>query len=98
MGVITVDEKEPGEIIPVAFDFSALVDVIDSVIISISVRTGIDVNVSTMLFGTSIITDAVITQLIRNGLDTNVYKIKADIFSGSKKYSLALHLPVNDVV
>lgn len=97
MGIITVDKKAPAEIIPVAFDFSSLVSAIDSVIITITVKSGADPDVGTMPLSSAIITDATVKQLIRNGLDANVYRIRADIMSGSEKYSLAMYLPVCEV-
>lgn len=98
MGVIMVSDKAPQEVVPITFDFSRVVSSIDSVsTVTINVISGVDGGTGTMLFGASVISGTVVSQLIRNGLDGVFYRVQADILKGSEKYSLACDLPVVDI-
>ncbi len=93
--MITLSKKDPAEVIPVTFDFSRLVSAIDSVItVEITVHDGIDANSSTMLLGSAVVDGSELTQMVRNGLDSVVYSIKAEISKGDEKYKLSALLPV----
>ena len=87
--------KDPTEIIPIIFDFTALLSTITSISdVSVSVKTGTDINVGTMKQGVADISGTSIIQLIKNGVAGNTYIVRAEVISGSQKYVLAAILPV----
>lgn len=95
--IIDVSSKAPAEIVPVTFNFSKLVTLIDSAVITNTVVTGTDASSATMLLNAATITGATVTQLIRNGVDGNIYRIRAEIVSGSAKYAMAMDLPIKEL-
>ncbi len=97
MRVVSLSPKEPQEIIPVSFQFSRLVSAIDGVILSVSVKKGVDANPVGLLLGTAQITGTTVTQLIQLGVDDTAYLIKALISSGDFTYSLAAYLLVRQL-
>ncbi|NOR69802.1 MAG: hypothetical protein GQ532_08950 [Methylomarinum sp.] len=96
MRVILLDSKAVDEVIPVSFDFSRLLSSIDSVIVTITVRKGVDATPSTLLFNTAEIKGTMVSQLIKSGIDGVIYKIKAKAISGDLQYSLPAYLPVKE--
>ncbi|MDR4518963.1 MAG: hypothetical protein MRK00_16455 [Nitrosomonas sp.] len=87
--------KAPDEIIAVSFDFSRLVDSIDSVVsVAVTVHKGTDANPSAMILNTPIISGAIVYQLIQGGVDTVYYKVRALVAVGQQKYGLSCILPV----
>jgi len=87
--------KDPAEIIPVKFDFAALLSTITSVSsVSVSLKTGVDPNVATMKQGTEEISGTSVIQLIKNGVSGATYIVRCEVISGSEKYALAAILPV----
>jgi len=87
------------EIIPIIFDFTAMLNTITSInSVSITVKTGIDANVSAMIEGVPQISGTSIIQLIKNGVAGASYYIRADVVSGAEKYALAAILPVESVL
>lgn len=90
-----LSSKAPDEIIAVSFDFSRLVDSIDSVVsVSVTVHKGTDVNPSVMLLNAPIVSGDLVMQLIQGGLDAVYYKVRALVASGQQRYSLSAILPV----
>lgn len=96
--IVTIDYKAPYEVIPVTFDFSALVGSITSATVSITVKTGTDPGVGSMLFGSYVLSGLTVRQLVQNGLNNVIYLLRANIVSGNEKYSLACYLPVVEIV
>jgi len=88
------DSKAPAEIVPITFDFSALLTSIDSVVISVQIRVGADPNVASMPLAAPVINGGVVQQLIQQGVDGVEYSIRADAVAGMQKYALNGHLPV----
>jgi hypothetical protein len=87
--------KDPAEIIPITFDFSSVVTTITSVSsVSVSIKTGIDATVATMIECTAQIVGTTVVQLIKAGLSDVTYTVRAEILSGTQKYVLAATLPV----
>ena len=85
-----ISSKDPSELIPITFDFSGLVTSIDTIAsIAISVISGTDPNVATMLYSSAQKTGTNVIQLVQNGVNNAAYKIRADIVSGSEKYAIA---------
>lgn len=97
MRITTFDPKAPAEVVPVTFDFSALTTSIDSVTVSVTVKTGMDSNVATMPLGGYQISGGKVIQLIQNGVDQTVYLIRADITTGSEKYALAAYMKCEEL-
>lgn len=98
MRIETLTETAPGEVIPISIDFKHLVSSIDSVIITVSVKQGVDANPIDSIVGSYQIVGTDIRQLIKAGLDGVVYLIRADITSGDLKYSGAVYLPVKELL
>ncbi len=97
MRIATLDGKDPFEIIPITFDFQNLVTAIDSVTLAITLSNGTDPNVAQMLYNTAVVSGTQVTQLIRNGVDNAVYRIRADIVSGNEKYAMVIQMPVLEI-
>ena len=90
-----LDSKTPSEIVAVSFKFDQVITSIDSVdSVTVSVVNGTDANVGTMPLNAATILGTTVTQLIRNGIDGNMYLITCNISRGSEKYSLAGYFPV----
>lgn len=90
-----LSSKTPEEIIAVSFDFSRLVDSIDSVVsVSVTAHKGTDANPSAMLLNAPVVSGNLVLQLIQGGVDTVYYKVRALITSGQQKYALSAILPV----
>ena len=88
----------PGEIVPVMIDFKNLVSSIDSVVVSATVREGVDAAPGDIIFSSSQIAGTQVRQLIEAGLDDTVYLIRMDIASGDLRFSGAVYLPVQELV
>jgi len=90
-----LDSKTPSEIVAISFEFNKVlttIDTIDSVVIS--VVSGTDSNVGTMALNAPVKVGTIVTQLVRNGVDGNMYLITCNVTTGSEKYSLAGYLPI----
>jgi len=98
MRIVLLDSKATDEIIPVSFEFSKLIKSIDSVVITVSVRKGADANPTDLLLSSAVINSTTVQQLIKNGVEGVIYKIKANITSGDVKYSLSAYLAVREPV
>jgi hypothetical protein len=95
MRVDRIAAKDPAEIVPVTFDFSALAASIDSIVaVTASVKSGADPSVGAMLYGAATISGTEVRQLVRNGVSGAIYLLRADIAKGSERYALACYLPV----
>lgn len=98
MHIKSLPLKAPGEIIPVVFDFEKLTDTIDSVVISVSVKNGVDASPSNLILGGTQIVGSEARQLIQAGLDDVSYLIRADVTAaGGVKYALAAYLTVKEL-
>ena len=97
MRIESKDPKAPAEVVTVAFDFAELLTSIDSAIISITVKAGIDANVATMILGSEQISGTEIKQLIQNGVDETVYLIRADATKGSEKFALGVYMKCEEL-
>jgi hypothetical protein len=90
-----LDSKTPSEIVAVSLEFNKVLTTIDTIdSVTISVVSGTDANVSTMLLNSPVKVGTIVTQLIRNGVDGNMYLITGNVTSGNEKYSLAGYLPI----
>jgi hypothetical protein len=95
MTIKTLSHKDPAEQVPITFDFSDLVTVIDSAeATTATVYTGIDASPGAMISGVPFIAGALIIQQVVGGIDGVSYKLRATIVSGSEKYVLTCILPV----
>jgi len=92
-------KKAPSEVIPITFDFTALLPLgIDSVeTLSISVVNGADPDTGTMKVGVATIQNSVVTQLIQNGLSGVKYLITCLVVYGQIKFQLGGYLVVEDL-
>lgn len=97
MRITSIDPKAPAEVVPVEFDFSELMSSIDSVVISITVKSGTDAAVASMILGSEQITGTEVKQLIQNGVDQTVYLIRADATQGSEKYALGAYMKCEEL-
>jgi len=87
--------KDPLEIVPITFDFTAILSSITSITsVAITVRTGTDASASAMIEGAAQISGLTVIQLVKNGVVGNTYIVRADVVSGSEKYALSAILPV----
>lgn len=94
----SISSKTPAEIIPVTFDYTAILASIDAVLsVTIAVYTGTDAEVGTMLSGGPNVAGTQVTQLVRNGVAGVVYMLTALVTSGTSKYELAGFLPVQAI-
>lgn len=99
MQIESLDSKSPSETISITFDFKNLVSSITSVTsVEIAVKTGTDASVGTMLLGPATLSGTSVIQLVRNGVDGVVYRVRVNIISGSQAYSLAVYLPVIELI
>lgn len=98
MRIVLLSSKATDEIIPLSFDFSNLVKSIDSVVITVSVRKGVDASPADLLLSSAVINSSMVQQLIKSGVEGVIYKVKASISSGDIKYSLSAYLPVKEPV
>jgi len=95
MATKVLSPKDAAEVIPVTFDFSNLVTTIDSAeTTTVTTYSGIDATPSSLIQGDPIVSEPVIVQMIRGGVNGNSYKLRATIVSGSEKYVLSAILPV----
>jgi hypothetical protein len=97
MSIAKLSSKTPDEIVAVTFDFSNTVDTITSVSsIAISLYSGVtDSGMSAMLDSQGgVISGTTVAQLVKNGLDGNIYKLTCEIISTSEKYALSCLLPI----
>ncbi|MFA5920151.1 MAG: hypothetical protein WC856_02520 [Methylococcaceae bacterium] len=92
MRVISIDDKDPVEIIPVTFDFTKEAASVDGAVITLSVVEGTDAAAISMIFGSYQITDKVVSQLIRNGVSGVTYLIRCEITSGNQKYAKSCYM------
>lgn len=84
-----LQSKVPAEIIPITFDFSEIITVIDNVVqTSVSVISGTDDSVSLMTYGAPIITGAQVVQLVRNGVAGNTYNVACLVAKGNERYQI----------
>lgn len=89
--------KDSAEIVPLTFDFSAVLSTITSVSsVSVRIKSGIDVNVASMLEGAAQIQGTKVVQLVKAGVNGASYVVRAEVFSGAEKYVLSALLPVNE--
>jgi len=86
--------KDPAESYLVTFDFSSLVDSIDSVSISVSLERGEDTNIPDMILDAATIAGATVLQRFKKGSDGATYIVRADITSGNDQYALAGYMSV----
>ena len=93
--MIQLSPKDPAEIVPITFDFSALVTAVDSVTVTCTVKTGTDAAAASMLDGSVVISAGRVVQRIKNGIDGVRYVLRADAVSGSERYALTALLPVD---
>ena len=90
-----VSPKAPDEIIAIPFDFSRLVDSIDSVVsVAVTVYKGADNNPSVMILNAPIVSGTTVFQLIQGGIDTVYYKVRALVMVGQQRYGVSCILPV----
>ena len=95
MTVRNLSAKINAEVIPVIFDFTALIPSIDAIEnVSIAVHSGVDVDASSMLFNTPTVDGAKCVQLVRGGNDGVTYLVSALVTYGQAKYQLSALLPV----
>ncbi len=97
MRVSAIESKDSLEVIPVTIDFTNLVDQIDSVSITVSVKSGSDANPAALIFAPAEITGTSVQQLIQGGVDRVVYLIRMDIVSGSLKYAEGVYLQIENM-
>lgn len=96
--VVSIDPKAPAEIIPVTFDFAKVSSDIATAVMAISVVSGTDAAVGSMLFGSSQISGAEVKRLIQAGVDGVLYLIRCDITNAAgEKYALATYLQVKEI-
>ncbi len=89
--------KDTTEIIPVLFDFTAVVgtDTINTASVSVSVVTGVDATPSTILSGVALISGKLVTQWITLGLSGVLYHLRCTIVtSGGQTIVLPANIPV----
>ena len=93
----TISSKTQDEIIPVSFDFGALIASIDSVqSVGVTVLLGEDAAAGAMLYNSPVITGAVCTQTVRYGIVGNSYAISVLVNSGVLKYELTAAISVQE--
>lgn len=81
-----INSKVPAEVIPVIFDYSNLLTAITSVVqIGITVITGVDPAVNTMLLGSATISGTNVVQLVRNGVAGVTYRLNCLVAVGSNE-------------
>ena len=76
------DEKDPGEIVPVSFDFSADVATgatVTLISVSVSVVDGADPAPANILAGAATASGATVVQWITGGLDATRYKLRCRV-------------------
>lgn len=85
-----ISAKVPAEIIPVTFDYSEIgITTIDSVAtVGISLISGTDADIATMIVGAPTVSGATVTQLVQNGVAGCTYRLYCLIVSGSEKYQI----------
>lgn len=96
---MTIESKDPEEIIIATFDFTKeLADESISpgtAVVTIAVVNGVDAGAAAMLNGAPTTNAGLVFQSIQNGVDGNDYKLRCRInTSGARRLVLALPLPV----
>lgn len=96
---MTLEVKDPEEIISLAFDFTAEMgaEAITpaSAVISIAVVKGVDANVAAMISGQPVISGLLVYQNIANGVDGADYKLRCRIDTDAgRRLVLSTQLPV----
>lgn len=91
----TLDAKDAGETIVVAFDFAALTATPLDPAVSIEVVQGTDANATSMLSGVPQISGSKILQRVTGGVAGNEYNLRCTAADGSGSvYVVAAVLPV----
>ena len=85
------DAKEPGEIVIVTFDFSALASVLSNAAIVVTTVNGAaDPSPASLLSGAAQITGATVLQKIQGGVNGAVYKLHCQVDSATgERFALA---------
>lgn len=87
--------KDPAEIITLTYDYSRLLDRIDSVAaVSVAVHKGEDAAPAMLLLAAPVISDTQVLQLVQGGLPGVFYQVRIDVLVGPERYALSAILPV----
>ena len=90
--------KTPNEIVPLSFDFSAVLTLVSAVAsLTISVVDGTDADVATMLDGAAEIQGPIVVQMVRGGVDGVTYELRCLAANGAERYELVGQLPVDAI-
>lgn len=76
--MITLSPKTPEEVVSVSFDYAGLLaagETIQSASLSLSVLHGSDAAAASMLTATEVFSGAVVSRLVRNGVDATDYVV-----------------------
>lgn len=84
-----ISSKAPDEVWPIKFIFDAETSSIQSAVVDVSVKSGIDANPNDILDGTAEINGGTITQYIKGGIEGVTYKITVLAVTAKAKYELA---------
>lgn len=93
---IRFEDKDPADIIVVAFDFSATAAAVTSPAVSIAVASGIDASAAAMLLNAPTITGAKVLQRVQAGLSGVDYALQCVAYDGENRYTIDAILPVRD--
>lgn len=81
MSTETFDPKDPAEIVPLTFDFTALTDTPSSPVMSVARHSGTAdaSDLSLMLVGSPQVVGAKVLQKVQGGVDLANYKFRCDV-------------------
>jgi phage gp36-like protein len=91
---IRFNDKDPGDIVTLSFDFSADAEAVTAPTISVTVLLGTDADPSMILVGAPTIEGAMVRQRVQNGLNGVDYGLQCFASNGSDRYSIEAILPV----
>lgn len=96
---MTIESKDPEEIINVTFDFTSDLGTeaiaAASQVVTIAVVNGVDAGAAAMLNGAAVIVGSTVRQSVMAGIHGNDYKLRCKVdTSGARRLVLALPLPV----
>lgn len=93
----TFSPKDPGEVIPLSFDFSVFSTTgLSNPVVTCSHFSGVyDASASAMVLSAeTAVSGGIVTTAVQNGVDNADYLLTATVYKGTLKYTISAILPV----